>query len=317
MRFGSELRQRQVALSMMTALIITGVVVTGIGVVAGDASLLSFAASITLAFAALLAAYARGWEPARHLLVIVLAVGVPLGLPEPLFPLVSPAVLLPTAVAMVLAGPDWMVASFVVTLAGFVWHSGSQPPYNHWSFYAVVATLLTAMVLSRLLSDNARRAAETSARLADERARDAEGARRLAEQQAVELQQRNADQERLIDLVQALEIPTIAVAEGVLLAPIVGSLDSRRAADFTARLLQDASARRVRRVILDITGVTAVDTQVMQALLRSVHALRLLGCEVTLTGVSAAVATTITHLGVGVGDLTVARTPQEALELRS
>ncbi|MFN8476378.1 MAG: STAS domain-containing protein [Kouleothrix sp.] len=51
-------------------------------------------------------------------------------------------------------------------------------------------------------------------------------------------------------------------------------------------------------IVLDIAGVTIVDTQVAKALLQSAQALRLLGCTVTITGISSIVATTLTHLGI-------------------
>ena len=58
-----------------------------------------------------------------------------------------------------------------------------------------------------------------------------------------------------------LETPVIAIAEGVLLAPIVGHLDSRRAGQMTKRLLDAVYAQRARAVIIDIAGVPLVDTQ--------------------------------------------------------
>ena len=106
----------------------------------------------------------------------------------------------------------------------------------------------------------------------------AEADRVIAEQQSRELAQRNTEQERLLELVATLEIPTIALADSVLLVPILGTLDSRRAQALIGRLLQEASEQRAQQVILDITGVTAVDTQVAQALLQMTQALGLLGC---------------------------------------
>ncbi|MFP4435861.1 MAG: STAS domain-containing protein [Chloroflexaceae bacterium] len=45
--------------------------------------------------------------------------------------------------------------------------------------------------------------------------------------------------------------------------------------------------------MLDITGVVAVDTQVVQALIQTAQALRLLGCKVIITRISTEVAITI------------------------
>jgi methyl-accepting chemotaxis protein len=128
-----------------------------------------------------------------------------------------------------------------------------------------------------------------------------------------ELEQKNADQQRLLDLVATLETPAIPIAEGVLFAPVFGSLDSHRSQRLTERLLDEVHTRRIRKVILDITGVVTVDTQVAHALLQLVQALKLLGCKVVITGISAAVATTITELGVQLTGVETYHSPQEVL----
>lgn len=169
------------------------------------------------------------------------------------------------------------------------------------------------MILSRLAIDNVQRLEAAKREAEAERAR-AETERVRAEQQAEQLTQRNAEQERLIELVATLETPTITVADGVLLAPIVGTLDSRRAQALTTRLLEHVSAQRIQRVILDIAGVSTVDTQVAQAILRTAQALSLLGCHVTITGISATIAMLLTHLNISLDSVTIARSPKEALE---
>ncbi len=133
------------------------------------------------------------------------------------------------------------------------------------------------------------------------------------EQQALELRAQNEEQRRLLDLVDVLETSVVSIAEDVLFAPIVGYLDSRRAQTFTARLLQEAHQRRTRLVILDITGLPVVDTAAAQALIHTAAALQLLGCQVVLSGISAATATTLVDQQADFSAITTVRTPQEAL----
>jgi anti-anti-sigma regulatory factor len=122
------------------------------------------------------------------------------------------------------------------------------------------------------------------------------------------------DQQRqLLKLVTTLETPAVPLAEGVLFVPIVGHVDTRRALDLNQRLLTAASAQRARLVILDIAGVNVIDTEVAQALLQTAQALRLLGCRVTLSGISAENALTLTHLGIELQGVSTVRSPQEAL----
>lgn len=120
-------------------------------------------------------------------------------------------------------------------------------------------------------------------------------------------------EQRQRDLVATLETPTVAVADGVLLAPIIGTIDSARAQQITARLLRDTSAQRVNLLIIDIAGVTLVDTAVAQALIQAIQAVRLLGCEVVMTGITASVATTLTQLGIALDGVQTLGSPQDVL----
>jgi anti-anti-sigma regulatory factor/PAS domain-containing protein len=132
-------------------------------------------------------------------------------------------------------------------------------------------------------------------------------------EQIAALRTQNEEQRRLLELIATLEIPAVALADNVLLAPIVGHLDSRRAKALTAKLLGEAHDRRTRLVILDITGVQEIDTMGAKALLDMTQALRLLGCQVTLSGVSASTALTLIHQGLVLEGVRTVRSPQEAL----
>lgn len=171
------------------------------------------------------------------------------------------------------------------------------------------------MALSRLATDNAQRLEEARRIAEEERARTAE-ALALAQQRAEELEQRNAEQERLLQLISDLETPAITIADGVLLAPVVGRLDTRRAQALNQRLLETVSRQRVRLVILDIAGVSHVDESVAHSLIQAAQALQLVGCRVALSGISPAVAATLASLDITLPDVLTCRSPQEALSWR-
>ncbi len=67
-------------------------------------------------------------------------------------------------------------------------------------------------------------------------------------------------------------------------------------------------------VIIDISGVPAVDTAVAQTLINTAQALKLLGCRVTLTGISPEVAQTLTLQGIRLSDIDTVRSLQEAMQ---
>jgi PAS domain S-box-containing protein len=105
---------------------------------------------------------------------------------------------------------------------------------------------------------------------------------------------------------EILEIstPVVRVWEGIILAPVIGSLDSQRTQQFMERLLQGIVDTGSSVALVDITGVPAVDTQTARHLVESVAAVRLIGADVILTGVRPAIAQTLVHLGVDLAGIT-------------
>lgn len=95
-----------------------------------------------------------------------------------------------------------------------------------------------------------------------------------------------------------LSTPLLTVGNGVVVMPLVGTIDSRRAGQVMERLLEGVSATNARAVILDITGIPVVDTQVANAFIHAAQAVKLLGAQVILTGIRPEVAQTLVSLQV-------------------
>ena len=106
-----------------------------------------------------------------------------------------------------------------------------------------------------------------------------------------------------------LSTPALQIRERLLMLPIIGLLDSMRAKQLTDGLLHSIRATRAKVVVMDITGVPAVDTKVANHLIQTVTAARLMGARVIVTGLSSEVAQSLVALGVDlskvntVGDL--------------
>jgi anti-anti-sigma factor len=111
-----------------------------------------------------------------------------------------------------------------------------------------------------------------------------------------------------------LTAPAIPVWDGVLLVPLQGALDRERAASLTRTVLPEVAARRVRSVILDLTGTTTFDAVSVAGLLQLTRALRLLGADAVLVGLRPALARALVDLHVDVTGLTTMATLQEALQ---
>lgn len=98
-----------------------------------------------------------------------------------------------------------------------------------------------------------------------------------------------------------LSTPVLQLQDELLLLPIVGFVDTARAQQLTEQLLHAIRERRARVVVIDVTGVGAVDSRVANHLVQTVEAARLMGAAAIVTGLSAEVAQTLVRLGVDLG----------------
>ena len=110
-----------------------------------------------------------------------------------------------------------------------------------------------------------------------------------------------------------LSTPVIRLWDGIIAVPLVGTLDSARAQLVMEKLLETLIATGADHAVLDITGVSTVDTEVAQHLLKTVSAARLLGAECIISGIRPQVAQTIVSLGIEFGDIATKATLADAL----
>jgi PAS domain S-box-containing protein len=105
------------------------------------------------------------------------------------------------------------------------------------------------------------------------------------------------------EILEMAVVPVVQVWEGIVLVPLIGTLDSQRTQQLMERLLDRVTQTRSAVAIIDITGVPTVDTQTAQHLVETISAVRLLGAETILTGVRANIAQTLVHLGVDLSNV--------------
>lgn len=146
------------------------------------------------------------------------------------------------------------------------------------------------------------RTAELQAALSEVEARAAAQATLLAE---------NSEQREVI---REMSVPVLPVSDATLVMPLIGALDSHRLREAQEQALSHVERTRAKRLILDITGVPVVDTQVAQGLIQLVQSLRLLGAEAVLVGIRPEVAQTIVGLGLTLETTRTASDVQSALQ---
>ena len=106
--------------------------------------------------------------------------------------------------------------------------------------------------------------------------------------------------------------PVVALWDGVLALPLIGTLDSARTQVVMESLLQKIVDTGASIAIIDITGVPTVDTLVAQHLLKSIAAARLMGADCIISGIRPQLAQTIVHLGVNLEDVVTKATLADA-----
>jgi rsbT co-antagonist protein RsbR len=115
--------------------------------------------------------------------------------------------------------------------------------------------------------------------------------------------------------IRELSTPVIRVHHRILLLPLVGTVDSHRASQIMETLLLRVVEEQARAVIVDIAGVPTVDTMVADHLLKTTEAVRLLGAETILTGISAQIARTVVQLGVDISSMHTRSRLEDGIEL--
>ena len=101
--------------------------------------------------------------------------------------------------------------------------------------------------------------------------------------------------------IRDLSTPVLGIWDEILILPLIGTVDTRRAQQTTQNLLDSIAKTQASVAIIDVTGVPVVDTMVADHLLNSVAAARMLGAEVILTGINPHNALTLVKLGVELG----------------
>jgi rsbT co-antagonist protein RsbR len=126
------------------------------------------------------------------------------------------------------------------------------------------------------------------------------------------------ERERVIrqqqEAIRELSTPVLQVRERLLILPIIGVIDPQRARQLTEQLLRGIRTNRAKVVVIDITGVAAMDASVANHLVQTVEASRLLGATVIVTGLSPEIAQTLVTIGVDLGKMNTVGDLQGGIE---
>ena len=125
-----------------------------------------------------------------------------------------------------------------------------------------------------------------------------EAARSVAEASHAQIAQQLDVIDQQQALIRDMSVPVLPLLASTLVMPLVGALDSKRLALMQEQALHAVEQSSARQLILDITGVPIVDTQVALGLTQLVQAAQLLGTRVSIVGIRPEVAQALVGLGI-------------------
>jgi anti-anti-sigma regulatory factor len=164
--------------------------------------------------------------------------------------------------------------------------------------------------------ENARLYSYVQRRTEELRAAEERLARELVERERAE-STRAALQEEIIRVqstrLAELSTPIIPITDRIMVMPLIGIMDRERAQQVLITVLQGVQANRAEVVIIDITGVKLVDTDVASTLINTASALRLIGAQAVITGIRPEVAQTLVGLAVDFGAVVTKGTLQSGI----
>jgi rsbT co-antagonist protein RsbR len=108
--------------------------------------------------------------------------------------------------------------------------------------------------------------------------------------------------------------PITEIWDGVLTLPIIGTLDSSRTMIVMEALLNRIAADRASAVVMDVTGVRSIDSQVSHHLIQMVRAVQLMGADAILTGIRPEIARALTSLNIDLGNVTTRASLSDGLK---
>lgn len=111
-----------------------------------------------------------------------------------------------------------------------------------------------------------------------------------------------------------ISTPVVPITKGVAVLPLIGSMNTERAAILMEEVLQKAAHLRLSHLLLDLSGVLMVDTMVADQIFKVIHALSLLGVKASLIGIRPEVAQTMITIGINIGEMDVKANLETALK---
>lgn len=116
-------------------------------------------------------------------------------------------------------------------------------------------------------------------------------------------------------MMEDMEMPILDISNEIFMIPMIGIIDSIKSQKLMENILQNIQKKESRVVVVDISGITTIDSAVAAHLIKITKATKLMGCDSIVSGVSPAIAQTIVNLGIDIEHIETTANLKAALSL--
>lgn len=113
--------------------------------------------------------------------------------------------------------------------------------------------------------------------------------------------------------IQSLSSPLVPVADGIAILPVIGNVTARRAQTIIDRVLGKCAEAEVRYLVVDVSGVSQINSVVGEYLLKLVNTLKIIGVVPVITGIQPFMALKVPHFAEALSGILIEANLQTAL----
>ncbi|KSU84539.1 Anti-anti-sigma regulatory factor (antagonist of anti-sigma factor) [Fictibacillus enclensis] len=120
--------------------------------------------------------------------------------------------------------------------------------------------------------------------------------------------------EELSSMIKELSTPVIPVLNDILVIPLIGKFNEERLADLIEKTLYELMRQKARFVLIDMTGLKNVDGHILEGILQVIQAIKLLGADGYLVGISRDVTIQIVKSAINLNEIQSFSSLQKGVE---
>jgi len=115
-------------------------------------------------------------------------------------------------------------------------------------------------------------------------------------------------------MMENMEMPILEISNEIFMIPMIGIIDSIKSQKLMENILENIQAKQSKVVVVDISGITTIDSAVAAHLIKITKATMLMGCKSIVSGISPAIAQTIVNIGIDIANIDTTANLKNALE---